>query len=181
MKIYTTKEMFEEFGEREASNKIHRFKCKPEKGIESELKNRIVTSDKGRNTTTHFILDENNGYKILAFFTLKFDRIEATLLGESVFDRESDDKFKSVYYIVYLARDDDAPKDNLRGNNLLDAAIEQIDESRNIVGGVNVVMIDAYTSKEKVCRIYEEYGFTKIPAIGDEVNTMTHFFLKLKI
>lgn len=95
-------------------------------------------------------------------------------------DGDSDDKFTSAYYIVFLARDDDANKDNLHGNNILDTAIEQIDDARNIVGGVNVVLIDAYTSKEKICRIYEEYDFTKIPAIGDKVKTMTHFFMKLK-
>ncbi len=177
MIIYTTKQMVEEFGEKETDNKIRRFKCNPEKSIERELKNRIVKSDKDRNTTTHFILDDANGYKILAFFTLKFDRIEKTLLGETIFDIDSDDKFKSVYYIVFLARDDDAPRVNLRGNNLLDAAIEQIDHTRNRVGGINIVMIDA--CKEKVCEIYEEYGFTKIPAIG-EVNQITHFFLKLE-
>lgn len=173
--------MIDEFGENETNNKIFLFKCKPEKIIETELKNRIVQSDKDRNTTTHFILDDENDHKILAFFTLKFDRIEKTLLGDTVFDGESDDKFKSAYYIVFLARDDKAPKVNLCGNDLLDAAIEQIDDTRDIVGGVNVVLIDAYTSKEKVCNIYENYGFTKIPAIGDTVNTMTHFFLKLKI
>ena len=98
-------------------------------------------------------------------------------MGDTIFDYESDDKFKSVYYIVFLARDDDAPRVNLCGSDLLDAAIEQIDHTRNRVGGINIVMIDA--CKEKVCKIYEEYGFTKIPAIG-EVNLITHFFLKLE-
>lgn len=168
--------MIEEFGEGETKSKIHRFKCNPEKSIEMELKNRIVTSDKDRNTITHYILDEGNRHKILAFFTLKFDRIEKSLLGDTILDSVSDDKFKSVYYIVFLARDDNAPKVNLNGNDLLDAAIEQIDHTRNKVGGINIVMIDA--CKEKVCRIYEEYGFTKIPAIG-EGKSITHFFLKL--
>ncbi len=176
MIIYTTKQMIGEFGEKETNSKIHHFKCKPEKSIERDLKNLIVKSDTERNTATHFILDDGNGHKILAFFTLKFDRIEKTLLGGTIFDTGSDDKFKSAYYIVFLARDDDAPKANLRGNNLLDAAIEQIDHTRNKVGGINIVMIDA--CKEKVCKIYEEYGFTKIPAIG-EAKSMTHFFLKL--
>lgn len=180
MIIYTTKQMIEEFGEKGTHDKIFRFKCKIEKIIETELKNRIVQSDKDRNTTTHFILDDKNDHKILAFFTLKFDRIDKTLLGETVLDGESDDKFKSVYYIVFLARDDNTPKVNLCGNDLLDAAIEQIDNARDIVGGINVVLIDAYTSKEKVCKIYEKYGFFKIPAIGENVNTMTHFFLKLE-
>ena len=57
MIIYTTKQMVEEFGEKETNNKIFRFKCKPEKIIEKELKNLIVKSDLDRNTTTHFILD----------------------------------------------------------------------------------------------------------------------------
>ena len=182
MIIYTTKEMINEFGVNETNSKIHRFKCKPEKIIENELKYRIVKSDQDRNTTTHFILDEKNNYKSLAFFTLKFDRIEKSLLGDTILENDSDDKFNSTYYIVFLARDDTvagANKDNLRGKDILDAAIEQIDDVRNKVGGVNIVLIDAYTSKEKVCKIYEEYGFTKIPAIGDKVNPMTHFFMKL--
>ena len=169
--------MIEEFGEAETNNKIHRFKCKLEKSIERDLKNRIVKSDTDRNTITHFILDEGNKHKILAFFTLKFDRIEKSLLGDTIFDIGSDDKFKSVYYIIFLARDDDAPRVNLNGNRLLDTAIEQIDHTRNKVGGINVVMIDA--CKEKVCNIYERYGFTKIPAI-EEGKAITHFFLKLK-
>jgi len=170
--------MIEEFGEKETFNKIHRFKCNIEKDIEKELKTRIVNSDNQRNTITHFILDDKNGYKILAFFTLKFRKIEKTLLGSTIFDPESDDKFTPVYYIVFLVRDDFAPKDNLHGTNLLDFAIEQIDHTRNKVGGINIVMIDA--CREKVCNIYEEYGFSKIPAIG-ETNKNTHFFLKLKI
>lgn len=170
--------MIEEFGEGKTRDKIHRFKCNPEKSIERDLKNRIVKSDQDRNTITHFILDDSNGHKILAFFTLKFDRIEKSLLGETIFDIDSDDRFKPVYYIVFLARDDNAPRTDLNGNNLLDAAIEQIDHTRNKVGGINIVMIDA--CKEKVCKIYEEYGFRKIPAIG-EAKSMTHFFLKLKI
>ncbi len=169
--------MIEEFGERETNNKIHRFKCNSEKIIERELKNRIVKSDEDRNTITHFILDDGNGHKILAFFTLKFDRFEKKLLGYTIFDPGSDDKFESVYNIVFLARDDDAPRVNLNGNDLLDAAIEQIDHTRNKVGGINIVMID--TCKEKVCKIYEEYGFTRVPAIG-EVKPMTHLFLKLR-
>ena len=175
MIIFTTKQMIEEFGEDETNNKIFRFKCKLEKSIESELKNRIVKSDKDRNTITHFILDDNDNYKILAFFTLKFNRIEKSLLGHTILD-SPDDRFKSVYYIVFLARDDNAPKAELDGNKLLDAAIEQIDHTRNKVGGINIVMIDS--CKEKVCKIYEKYGFTKIPAI-DEVQPMTHLFLKL--
>jgi len=176
MIIYTTNQMIEEFGEGETNNKIHRFKCNPEKVIERELKNRVVKSDKDRNTMTHFILDDGNSHRILAFFTLKFDRIEKSLLGDTIFDIDSDDKFKSVYYIVFLARDDNTPRVELNGNKLLDAAIEQIDHTRNKVGGINIVMIDA--CKEKVCKIYEKYGFTKIPAIG-EVKSMTHLFLKL--
>lgn len=42
MIIYTTKEMIEEFGEKETDSRIYRFKCKREKNIESELKHRIV-------------------------------------------------------------------------------------------------------------------------------------------
>lgn len=169
--------MIEEFGEIETNNKIYHFQCNREKDIETELKNRIVTSDNNRNTMTHYILDENESHKILAFFTLKFDRIEKKLLGHTVFDADSDDKFKSVYYIVFLARDDNAPKDNLNGNDLLDAAIEQIDHARNKVGGINIVMIDS--CKEKIYRIYEKYGFTKIHTIEEE-KPMTHLFLKLK-
>jgi hypothetical protein len=182
MIIFTTKQMIEDFGNEVTNNKIYRFRCKLEKKIEIDLKNRIVKSDLDRNTVTYFILDDINEHKILAFFTLKFGKIESSLLGETVLENESDDKFKSAYYIVFLARDDNvdvANKANLRGPDILNAAIEQIDDVRNKVGGVNVVLIDAYTSKEKVCNIYERYGFTKIPPIGDRANLLTHFFMKL--
>ena len=44
----------------DVNNKIYRFKCRRERSIETELKNRLLYSDKIGNTTTYLILDEND-------------------------------------------------------------------------------------------------------------------------
>ena len=116
MKIYTTKQMIEEFDESKTRDKIHRFKCNPEKSIERDLRNRIVKSDQDRNSITHYILNDSNGHKIMVFFTLKFDRIEKSYWVRTIFALT--DAGSNQFIILFIFARDEMHQEHLKEINL---------------------------------------------------------------
>lgn len=169
MIIYSIEEMINEFGEKETKNKMDSFK-NIEDFIISALRNILMETDKNGITKTYFILDNLDDHNILGFFTLQPKEIESDVFNKDVNRNKFEDmkqykinklkslikkdhKFISVYYITYLAKNSEFEHENLRASNIIDMAIIKICEISN----VNIIMIDAYISRPKVCKIYEEY------------------------
>jgi hypothetical protein len=184
IQAYSLKELKEKYDPTTIHYIIDDFRCKRDENIETFVKNDMIKSDDDGNTKSYFIIIENDNYsKILGFFVLKLTAFPLNKDSEYMraLDKTHDNKYGyiSTYYIVYLARCDDVSKEEISGDNILNFAIEKIDQARDFVAG-NIVTLDAKINK--VCEFYKSYGFCEIHTMYDKESTkLKHFIMVLEI
>ena len=155
-------------GENVVQSILSDFSCKKNKGVEDFLKYNAVEFSKKHQSVTYLVLDKDD-LAVLGYFTLALKPItidamkfsKTTLKKIARVSKLSEDQEQyslAAYLIAQLGKNfsGDLAK-RISGNDLLDAALEEVRDLQNRVGGM-VCFLEA-ENHEKLLRFYTDYGF----------------------
>lgn len=137
------------------------FFCAKNQDVVTFLRNRAVNNEYHHATRTFLLLSEDQS--VLGFFTLAFKSMDIS---------DFDNKMKKIYIysgkspktvmeiptvlIAQFGKKDLFTK-QITGSEMMEVALEKINELRDIIG-TKIVMLDS-VNNEKVIRFYQNFGF----------------------
>lgn len=142
---------------------LQNFSCKREPFIENFVRNSCYQAEIMRSSKSYFILDEDQPDFLcaLGFYSLSLkvfytsnDISKKKLEKLGIRKKEAS---KAAYYIALLAKND-AYKDEIEGNIILESAMGKIVEAMRRVGG-KIVWVEAKKKNQAVIDFYSTNGF----------------------
>jgi predicted GNAT family N-acyltransferase len=150
------------------------FYCERNKDIENFIKNgsrgydstAIMLEEKGI-TRTYFLIDEDTFQKtneILAYFSITLKQLEFTA---DVSNREikkidgiSRNRSSIIVYLIAQLAKNDKYRREIRGEEIINRAINIIEKSQKLVGG-RIIMVEC-ENEDSLINFYEEHGFKNL-------------------
>ena len=155
----------------ELNKAMTHFSCKLDSDVEYFLKNTAKLFEKTAKARTYFLINKKKKKKkheidIVAYFSLA---LKTLIIPESTsknkrkkidgLNKEASEA--TVYLIGQLARDDSYDSNDISGKEILDSAIDLIEDVQTIVGG-RIVLIEC-KDEEELLNFYKQNKFTILP------------------
>ncbi|WP_048063285.1 hypothetical protein [Methanococcoides burtonii] len=175
--------MLDQLEEDEVLGMLENFDCRRETFIEDFVKNKSIHSEKMGNTKSYFILDGNRDELcILGYYALTLKVICLPELtkkqAKKLHLKNPEDKYLPTYYIALLAKND-TYKDQIKGKNILNSALNKIGEAVKCVGG-RAVWVEAKKKNDGVFNFYTSNGFQEFQVEEQEDGQYSHLLRVVK-
>jgi hypothetical protein len=166
---FALKDMLKEYGDEKVKELLYSFSCSKNKQVEMFLKNSSILFEKKNKSRTYLIF-ENNSYKFLAYYTLTISTVKIKQASKKLLQkldgisRENKEVYP-VYLIGQLGKND-AYWNRIKGDYILEEAIDAINSASSIVGG-RIILIETQNN-ENLKKFYERNKFKLLQSRTDD-------------